>query len=132
MIFLSSSNDKEVDVKCDGQGNALGDFAGRTGTVSEDAGPWARLRQALSSPWRNAESAINIFWSWPEGAGRNQTHHRLIADFLKARGMEVTHIIDRQKTHPHPFTSAARIVDDALSYAPCQRHEFAPHQRRDL
>jgi hypothetical protein len=31
--------------------------------------------------------------------------------------MEVTHIIDAQETQPHLFTSAARIVDGALSYA---------------
>jgi uncharacterized protein (DUF488 family) len=45
-------------------------------------------------------------------------HRGLIADFLKARGMEVTHIIDLQKTQPHPFTSASRIVDGVLSEAP--------------
>jgi hypothetical protein len=48
LIFLCSSNDKEVDVKCDGQGNALGDFAGRTGTVAGCRALGA-LRQALSS-----------------------------------------------------------------------------------
>jgi uncharacterized protein (DUF488 family) len=44
-------------------------------------------------------------------------HRALISDFLKARGVEVTHIIDAQKTQPHPYTSAARIIDDELSYA---------------
>jgi len=29
----------------------------------------------------------------------------------------VIHIVDSNKTEPHPFTSAARIVDGALSYA---------------
>jgi len=44
-------------------------------------------------------------------------HRSLISDFLKARGIGVVHILDANKTEPHPFTSAARIVDGALSYA---------------
>jgi uncharacterized protein (DUF488 family) len=44
-------------------------------------------------------------------------HRALISDFLKARGIEVTHILDAKKTEPHPFTSAARIVNGQLSYA---------------
>jgi len=44
-------------------------------------------------------------------------HRGLISDFLKVRGIEVIHILDANKTEPHPFTSAARIVDGALSYA---------------
>ena len=44
-------------------------------------------------------------------------HRALISDFLKVRGTEVTHIVDAKKTEPHPFTSAARIVGDTLSYA---------------
>jgi uncharacterized protein (DUF488 family) len=43
-------------------------------------------------------------------------HRALISDFLKARGTEVTHIVDAKKTEPHPFTSAARIVGGTLSY----------------
>lgn len=44
-------------------------------------------------------------------------HRALISDFLKGRGIEVTHILDEKKTEPHPFTSAARIVNGELSYA---------------
>ena len=44
-------------------------------------------------------------------------HRALISDFLKARGIEVVHILDANKTDPHPFTSAAHLVDGALSYA---------------
>jgi uncharacterized protein (DUF488 family) len=48
-------------------------------------------------------------------------HRALISDFLKARGVNVTHIIDVKKTEPHPFTSAARMIDGALSYkSPCE------------
>jgi len=43
-------------------------------------------------------------------------HRALISDYLKACGMEVTHILDANKIEPHPFTSAARIVNGKLSY----------------
>jgi uncharacterized protein (DUF488 family) len=43
-------------------------------------------------------------------------HRSLISDYLKSRGIEVMHILDTNKTEPHPFTSAARIVDGRLSY----------------
>jgi len=43
-------------------------------------------------------------------------HRALISDFLKARGIEVTHIVDAQKTQAHPYTSVARIVGGELSY----------------
>jgi uncharacterized protein (DUF488 family) len=43
-------------------------------------------------------------------------HRSLIADFLKAQAIEVIHLLDSQKTEPHPFTSAARIVEGRLSY----------------
>jgi uncharacterized protein (DUF488 family) len=44
-------------------------------------------------------------------------HRALIADYLKAQGMEVRHIMDANKSEPHPYTSAARIVNGKLSYA---------------
>src|SRR5258707_9463589 len=43
-------------------------------------------------------------------------HRSLISDYLKASGVEVTHIIAAGKSEPHPFTSAARIVNGELSY----------------
>ncbi|HEV3099747.1 MAG TPA: DUF488 domain-containing protein [Candidatus Udaeobacter sp.] len=45
-------------------------------------------------------------------------HRSLISDYLKARGIEVIHILDANKTEPHPYTSAAQIVNGKLSYAP--------------
>lgn len=36
--------------------------------------------------------------------------------FLKVRVVEVTHIVDPDKSEPHPYTSAAKIVDGTLSY----------------
>jgi uncharacterized protein (DUF488 family) len=44
-------------------------------------------------------------------------HRALISDFLKARGVTITHIVDLGKTQPHPYTSAAQIVNGELSYA---------------
>ena len=44
-------------------------------------------------------------------------HRGLISDYLKARGTEVFHIADAKKAEPHPWTSAAKIVDTRLSYA---------------
>jgi uncharacterized protein (DUF488 family) len=46
-----------------------------------------------------------------------QCHRSLIADYLKAAGHEVVHIMGGNKTQEHPFTSAARMVDGKLSYA---------------
>ena len=44
-------------------------------------------------------------------------HRSLVSDYLKAHGVEVLHILDHNKVEPHPFTSAARIVNGELSYA---------------
>ena len=45
-------------------------------------------------------------------------HRSLISDYLKARGVEVIHILDEKKIEPHPFTSAAQMVNGELSYRP--------------
>ena len=45
-------------------------------------------------------------------------HRSLIADYLKARGVEVLNIPGANKVEPHPYTSAARIVDGKLNYSP--------------
>jgi uncharacterized protein (DUF488 family) len=44
-------------------------------------------------------------------------HRALIADVLRVGGIEVLHILDAQHCVPHPYTSAARIVEGRLSYA---------------
>jgi uncharacterized protein (DUF488 family) len=44
-------------------------------------------------------------------------HRSLIADYLKARGVEVLNILGANKVEPHPYTPAARIVNGELSYA---------------
>jgi uncharacterized protein (DUF488 family) len=49
-----------------------------------------------------------------------QCHRGLIADYLKARGVEATHILGPGRTEPHPWTAAARIVNGELCYAPAE------------
>jgi uncharacterized protein (DUF488 family) len=46
-----------------------------------------------------------------------QCHRGLISDFVKARGVEVVHILGRGRTEPHPWTAAAHLVNGELSYA---------------
>ena len=43
-------------------------------------------------------------------------HRSLIADALKARGLEVLHILDGPKLTAHPYTAAARVIDGRLDY----------------
>jgi uncharacterized protein (DUF488 family) len=43
-------------------------------------------------------------------------HRSMISDHLKAKGVDVNHIMGTAKSAPHPFTSAARIVNGELSY----------------
>jgi uncharacterized protein (DUF488 family) len=43
-------------------------------------------------------------------------HRSLISDYLKACGIEVIHILGKDKIETHPYTSAACIVDGNLSY----------------
>jgi uncharacterized protein (DUF488 family) len=45
-------------------------------------------------------------------------HRALIADVLRVRGVEVVHILDARTSARHPYTSAARIVEGRLTYAP--------------
>ena len=45
-------------------------------------------------------------------------HRALIADALKARGVEVLHIMGKERSIVHPYTSAASVVDGKLSYGP--------------
>ena len=44
-------------------------------------------------------------------------HRALIADYLKAGGVEVEHIMSAGKSTAHPYTSAARVTGGRLSYA---------------
>jgi hypothetical protein len=51
-------------------------------------------------------------------------HRSLIADYLKAQGAEVIHILNANEAEPHPFTSR-EIVDGKLDYYGTERgHGF--------
>jgi uncharacterized protein (DUF488 family) len=43
-------------------------------------------------------------------------HRSMVADYLKAQGWKVMHIMDIGKAIEHPFTSAAAVVNGTLSY----------------
>jgi len=43
-------------------------------------------------------------------------HRSLSSDYLKVKGIEVVHIMGKAKSEPHPFTSAACVVNGQLSY----------------
>jgi uncharacterized protein (DUF488 family) len=45
-------------------------------------------------------------------------HRALIADYLKAMGIQVTHIFNAERSQEHPYTSAARVVDGKVTYVP--------------
>ena len=47
-------------------------------------------------------------------------HRSLIADYLKAWGVNVEHIIDVRTNVIHPFTAAARIKCGKLAYGPAE------------
>lgn len=43
-------------------------------------------------------------------------HRSMIADYLKAQGVEVLHIMGENKTEEHPYTAPARVVNGKLTY----------------
>lgn len=43
-------------------------------------------------------------------------HRSMIADYLKSKGIEVTHILDQKHTQEHQYTQCATVVDGQLSY----------------
>jgi uncharacterized protein (DUF488 family) len=67
-----------------------------------------RLLQAAAEAGPAAIMCAEAVW-W-------RCHRSLIADYLKARGVEVLNILGANKVEPHPYTPAARIVDGELSY----------------
>ena len=64
--------------------------------------------QSLAGKKRTAIMCAEAVW-W-------QCHRALISDWLKSRGVEVLHILSENKVQPHPYTSAAQIIDGRLSY----------------
>ena len=82
-------------------------YADHMGTKGFEDGI-ARILQLAQEVGPTAIMCAEALW-W-------RCHRALVADYLKARGIDVTHIIDADKTQPHPFTSAARIINGELSY----------------
>jgi uncharacterized protein (DUF488 family) len=68
----------------------------------------AGIARLLDGPEPTATMCAEAVW-W-------RCHRALISDFLKASGIAVIHIIDVGNTEPHPYTSAARIVNGELTY----------------
>lgn len=62
----------------------------------------------LASEKRTAVMCAEALW-W-------RCHRSIIADYLKAQGVEAIHILDDKHTEIHPYTAAARIVNGHLSY----------------
>ena len=83
--------------------------------------------RVVASPLRTTMMCAEAVW-W-------RCHRTLIADVLCVRDIKVAHIIDKTRAETHPYTSAARIVQDRLSHVPtegkplAQQHELASKQR---
>ena len=77
--------------------------------------PWQAARDALearASRERTAMMCAEAMW-W-------QCHRSLIADVLKVHGVQVLHVGAAEAETPHPYTSAATIVDGELTYGGAQ------------
>jgi uncharacterized protein (DUF488 family) len=85
-------------------------FRGYADYIETEAGQLA-LAHLLEQAGRERTTVMCAEQAW------QQCHRGLIADFLKARDVEVVHILAATRTEPHPWTSAARIVNGELSYA---------------
>lgn len=53
-------------------------------------------------------------------------HRALIADYLKAQGHDVWHILSATKIQAHPYTSAAQIIDGELRYTGLHSGQESP------
>jgi uncharacterized protein (DUF488 family) len=55
-----------------------------------------------------------------------QCHRGLIADYLKAAGVQMLHIVRPGRIEEHPYTAPARIVDGKLVYGeePCAQEQL--------
>jgi uncharacterized protein (DUF488 family) len=64
---------------------------------------------AIASAGRTSIMCSEAVW-W-------RCHRSMIADYLKANGVHVFHILNADRTQEHPYTSAAQLVNGQLSYA---------------
>jgi uncharacterized protein (DUF488 family) len=79
------------------------------GLVNSPVALSGNLRPPLAKARRVAIMCSEAVW-W-------RCHRSLIADYLKNAGVAVEHILSPKKSEPHPYTTAARLVDGRLSYA---------------
>lgn len=77
-----------------------------------ETSPWQAARDRLAERAAGERVAIMcaeaVWW---------QCHRGLIADDFKAAGWTVLHLMAPGRVDPHPYTSAARIVDGKLDYS---------------
>lgn len=66
-----------------------------------------RLLQLATGARTAVMCAESVWW---------RCHRSMIADYLKAKDFEVSHIMSPTKTESHPYTSAARVVEGELTY----------------
>ena len=76
---------------------------------------------SLSHGMRTAVMCAEALW-W-------RCHRGLIADVFKWLGFDVIHILGPASSAPHPYTTAATLVDGHLSYA---NHELSAPGRRTV
>jgi uncharacterized protein (DUF488 family) len=67
-----------------------------------------RLKTAARSKPAAIMCAEAVWW---------RCHRSLIADYLKAEGAEVIHIVSSNSSTAHPYTPAARIIAGHLNYS---------------
>lgn len=85
-------------------------FRGYADYMASDGYLAARTRlESVARGQRVAAMCAEAMW-W-------QCHRSLIADDFKSRGWEVVHLMAPGREEPHPYTSAARIVDGRLDYS---------------
>jgi uncharacterized protein (DUF488 family) len=75
-----------------------------TGQFLEGIGQVLQLGESGRTALMCAES---LYW---------RCHRSMIADFLKSKGVEITHIFDGGHTQEHGYTECAIVVDGRLSY----------------
>jgi uncharacterized protein (DUF488 family) len=76
-----------------------------------DTADFAAAAESLASLAREDRVAVMcseaVWW---------RCHRSMIADYFKAHGWEVLHIMGPGEAKEHPYTPVARIVDGLLTY----------------
>lgn len=51
-------------------------------------------------------------------------HRSMVSDYLKIREWKVLHIMNKDKSEEHPYTSAATVTNGILSYYNCKNENY--------